>query len=213
MTWTKIANIAGPQGATGPRGATGPAGPVGPTGPVNPSGLRQVTIYNESHLDDFMSPGVYVVPGAYRATVANGFPVDALYGPLIVSGGTSFTMQELVNLRDDTKWRRVKYLTNPWSAWKQENSLAPVPGQVGGVDLDTLTTPGVYEVVASPYGSVAKKFPRDRFAGAVIVLGGGSYVSQEAQHFSTNTIYRRFKWLTGSWSPWVEVATQPVGGG
>lgn len=106
-------------------------------------------------------------------------------------------------------WKKITNLMGPVNP----SGLRVISKLGDGHHLNSLLSPGVYRVNGYPYMHKAQGYPVDSFAGTVVVAGGESAWYQEVQHFATRKIYRRFKWASNDWSPWVEIMTQPVGGG
>lgn len=106
-------------------------------------------------------------------------------------------------------WKKITNLMGPVNP----SGMATIGNLPAGHHLDDLLSPGVYRVSGFPYTHVVDGYPVDKFAGTVVVVGDGSTAYQEVMHFSNRKIYRRYRWTNNAWSPWVEITTQPVGGG
>lgn len=124
-------------------------------------------------------------------------------------------VQTYIDSGDDAVEAKVsahESASNPHDQYLQKDPITIS----SGVDLDTLTSPGLY-VRSTSVGNAGLNYPVDDFAGYVTVWTRSSYVRQEANLLSNTTSYgpatwERTKGGSNPFSPWARTDPQTVWG-
>lgn len=125
----------------------------------------------------------------------------------IISANYSSSQQVL-----DTLNSQPKAMASLWAAQQIATDVMGATTQLGSdVDLNTITTSGVYEQTTSTFATLAKNYPVN-VSGILEVFSGKGAVSQQWVTKGTGQrFYRSGRFMTGgdvSWTGWYEAPTK-----
>lgn len=210
-------------GARGSQGLKGDPGNQGLKG--DPGGLvNEVAIPATNNLNTYMTPGTYLNTSANATTAGTNTPgVTPVAGHLTVIGYSGQYVEQIYTVLngDVTYIRTTQNSGTNWTTWKQAGSVTEA--LLDGVDLDTMTTGGVYFRGSSAGATAALHYPADGWAGYLeVITRDPSYILQRATAIISalplgattgrNVWYRTRYGAT--WGPWVRATSQgDVGAG
>ena len=153
-----------------------------------------------------------IVSSAYTKTISNE-EVEFEYDSAVISGlsvgfkvnngiaiSTAITIKPMIRLASDTNPEFAPYAMPNRELTEKVNNVV-LNGVVFNMDLNTIKTPGFYQVQRANTNTPSTEIGNVEWAGLIVTGDGSDFVQQIFINHGGRAAAR--SWFTNTWSPWL----------